>query len=198
MGEAKKRREELRALALRQGARWLFPEAPWEIGQVKEILELPVYQVRRFSPEEIRYMRMPGNECHANSRWYADNDPERLAEHVTGWWVQWPNLVLHSVVRRDGVMRCLTPSPLAEDVFPFIPDPHIEWRDEKDHRQAYRKGYAIDVGLRAFPKVTVAQTLEVQKRLLSGMNPYKATEMSDAEVEFYSDIARREYGNVYE
>ena len=53
------------------------------------------------------------------------------------------------------------------------------------------------LALRVFPKVTIAQTLVVQERLKSGIHPYEAIEMTEAEARHYIGMGKQEYGDVY-
>jgi hypothetical protein len=199
MGQAKLKLELLRKQMLEQGEFWNFPETVWEIEQVKQILLLPVAPVRRMSREELEYMRKPENQCHANARWYADNDPTGRAQMITGWIVQWPNLLLHSVIGFNGAMVCITPNLFGgfEDEFSFIADDQIYWQDEATHRTAWRNGKSIDYGLRVFPKVTERQCAIVRGRLEAGMNPYKAIDLDDANFEELQQIAAAHYEHTY-
>lgn len=191
MGQAKVRREALRQRMLDQGKRWDFPPSPWEAAVCADLREREeeVVIVRRASAEELAWARMPANECHTNARWYAQNDPTGKARAVTGWWVQWPAFVLHSVVEIEGVLICLTPSPMHETEIPFIPDPRITWIEDGQHYSAVRDGKVIGVGVRVFPAFTMAQGAVVQERLLSGINPLTAGNFTDEEM----DELKRKY-----
>jgi hypothetical protein len=85
---------------------WDFPASPWEAAVCADLREEDVVMIRRASPDQLAWARMPANECHANARWYAKNDPTGKARAVSGWWVQWPNFVLHSVVEIEGALIC--------------------------------------------------------------------------------------------
>lgn len=174
MGAAKRKREELRKALLEEMDKWSFPSTEWETRTVEEIRKLPVVKVRRYPDDTLAWMRMPPRQCHANARFMQENDPERRARQVTGWWVQEGDYLLHSVVARDGEYLCVTPAPLhQDDLFDFIPDPKIEWREEGDHRVAYRDDVEIGPGVRSDPVGTLAKIEEMRARLLSGMNPYE-------------------------
>jgi hypothetical protein len=177
MGEAKQKRAALKALAIKQFERWDFPPSEAEAQAVAEIEKLPVLMVRRYSPEQLEWMGMPPNQCHANARFMQDKDPEGKCRQITGYWPQAGNYVLHSVVERDGELFCVTPTLIGvPDIFPFIPDPDIEWREEGDHRVPYRKGLIVEPGLRTDPEESQRISKVVLARINKGMDPIKAGE----------------------
>jgi len=183
MGEAKRKREALRRLLLEKGSEWDFPPSDWEVALCSELESQIVLIVPRATAEQLSWARMKANECHGNARWYADNDPEKKARMITGWWVQEPNYVLHSIVERDGQLTCITPSPFETTELPFIPDPKISWRVEGEVYHAVRDGRDIGPGIRKFPAFTVAVNAIIRERLSSGANPFHAVEFSDEEME---------------
>ena len=183
MGEAARRREILRATMLALGTKWDFPPSEWEAALCAELKENEVMRVPRASAAQLSWARMQANQCHANTRWYEQNDPENKSRQVTGWWVQWPDFVLHSVVERDGHLMCITPSHFDEAQIPFIPDPKIVWTESGDVYSAMRDGKIIGPGIRAFPAYTMAKNQIIRDRLLRGVNPYKAGDFTDAEIE---------------
>lgn len=174
MGEAKRKREHLRAFMLVQMEKWLFPPSEWEREMARELAERPVVQVQRWPPHVLEDSGMPANHCHANTRWYADNDPEKKARQVTGWWKQEGAYVLHSIVERDGKLACITPTPYGDDELAFIPDPQIEWRaNEADGvMEAFRDGVLIEVGVRVDPEGMIAQLEKDRAELIAAKNPY--------------------------
>jgi len=111
------------------------------------------------------------------------NDPLKTARAVTGWWVQWPDFVLHSVIEQSGRLICITPTQFDESDFPFIPDPQISWLETGDVYSAVRGGRVIGPGVRAFPKFTMARNAIVRERLVAGVDPFKAIEFSDEMME---------------
>jgi hypothetical protein len=139
--------------------------------------------VHRASPGQLAWARMPANECHTNARWYAKNDPTGSARAVSGWWVQWPNFVLHSVVEIEGALICITPSAFNETEFPFILDPKISWVENGEHYSAVRDDKIVGVGVRVFPAFTMAQNAIVRERLLAGAHPLNAGDFTDEEME---------------
>ena len=111
------------------------------------------------------------------------NDPLKTARAVTGWWVQWPDFVLHSVIEQSGRLICITPTQFDESDLPFIPDPQISWLETGDVYSAVRGGRVIGPGVRAFPKFTMARNAIVRERLVAGVDPFKAIEFSDEMME---------------
>lgn len=177
LGEAKRKIEELKSLVIKQFERWDFPSTDAEVEAVREIRQLPVVMVQRYPADKLAWMRMPTNQCHANARFMVDNDPEGKIRQVTGFWPQAGNFVLHSVIEREGVLNCVTPLPFeAPAVFPFIPDPEIEWVEEGDYRTAYRKGLLVEPGLRSDPAENARIAAVVMARINSGIHPLKAGE----------------------
>jgi hypothetical protein len=183
MGQAKVRRKALLQKCLKMSEEWDFPPSPWEAAVCADLREEDVVVVARAPIDQLAWARMPANECHANVRWYAKNDPSGNSRAVVGWWVQWPNFVLHSVVEIEGQLICITPSPYGETEIPFIPDPKIEWIENGDIYSAIRDGRPIGIGVRVFPKFTMAQNAIVRERLLGGCDPLKAGDFSDEEME---------------
>lgn len=177
MGEAKQRREALKTLAIKQFERWDFPPTDAEAQAVLEIQNLPEITVKRYPADQLKWMRMQVNQCHANARFMVDNDPEGRCRQISGYWPQAGNYVLHSVVERDGILFCVTPMPVsAPEIFPFIPDPDIEWHDEGDFRVPYRKGHIVDPGLRTDPEESKRIAGIVIGRISAGWDPIKAGE----------------------
>ena len=175
MGEGKRKLEAVRAKFLAELDDWSFPATEWELQTVAEIKRLPVVRVHRGSDGELTSMRRKPQQCHANARFMAKNDPEQRSTQITGWWLQDGNYVLHSIVNHRGQLRCVTPSPFnKENPFNFIPDPKVEWREEGDYLTAYRDGVAVGKGVRADPADALKVLAVVRERLLSGMNPYEA------------------------
>lgn len=178
MGEARRRQAELRDSLLRQADRWSFPATEWERAVVAELGRLPVLRVPKASEWWLRQTRMVPQECHANVRFMVVNHPDRGCEHVTGWMPMAGEFVLHSVVRYEGELVCVTPAqPFlcgTPDHVEFIPDPLIEWRPEGGGFVAYRDGVRVDVGVRTDPAETMRWFALVRGRLLEGMDPRQA------------------------
>ncbi|MGY4569827.1 MULTISPECIES: hypothetical protein [Bradyrhizobium] len=184
MGQAKARREALRQQMLEEGKRWDFPPTPWEAAICAELKdESRVVAVSRAPADQLAWMRMPDKKCHDNVRRYVENDPLRKTRAVVGWWVQWPDFVLHSVIERGGQLICITPTRFDESDFPFIPDPKISWLEDGDVYSAVRDGRVIGPGVRAFPTFTMARNAIVRERLIAGVDPFKAIEFSDEMME---------------
>lgn len=188
MGEAKQRRKKLRASMLAQADAWSRPASAWEAELVEELLDMPVVRVPRLPAEDIAWMRMPANECHANTRWYAANEPTGQVRSVSGWWLQGFDFVLHSVIGNQGEYRCITPSADGETEIFFIPDAKIEWVETGEVYSARRNGQFVDLGVRRFPAFTRAINEAVRTRLLAGVEPYRAMEFTLEEMD---DFQRR-------
>ncbi len=182
MGEAKRKREALRRMMLEKGSEWDFPASDWEADLCAELEALPVLIVPRAPADQLASTKMKANECHTNTFWYVGNDPNKISCAVTGWWVQEPCYVLHSVIEQDGRLICITPSAFGETEIPFVPDPKISWQIEGDVRHAMRNGIEIGPGIRKFPALTMAINSIVRERLLAGANPFQAGNFSDEEV----------------
>ena len=175
MGEAKRKREALRATLIKNIEEWSFPATEWEAEMVSEISRLPVVMVMRAPDKQLEWGRMKERECHANARFMAENDPEKQTTQGLGWWPQEGNFVLHSVIQQGEHLICVTPSPFNPDnPFPFVPDAEIEAREEDDHLVYYRKDQRIGPGLRSDPEKAIRLGLETRKRLEAGGNPYDA------------------------
>jgi hypothetical protein len=182
MGQAKIRREALRQQMLDKSKEWDFPPSPWEVAVCVELKEEDVVVIQRAPANQLAWARMPANKCHANASWYAKNDRSGKAKAVVGWWVQWPNFVLHSVVEIDGALICMTPSQYNEAGIPFIPDPKISWIEDGEVYSAVRNGQVVGPGVRMFPAFTMAQNAIVRERLLAGVDPLKAGDFTDEEM----------------
>jgi hypothetical protein len=180
MGEAKRKQEALRQKLLAEIDRWLTPPTEEEAAIVRALDALPRGTIRRASPAELAYMRMKRQECHQNCFSYAQLDPEKKARVVSGWWVRGDVYTFHSVVERDGGMTCITPYMLEEREVEFISDSEIVWNEDADGRKwASRDGKRVPHAVRRDPERTIAESQWVKARLLSGMSPYKAGDLTD-------------------
>ncbi|MEZ5778520.1 MAG: hypothetical protein R3E44_09170 [Paracoccaceae bacterium] len=124
----------------------------------------------------LQRSRMVPQRCHENVSFVVENYAD--CEHVTGWWPQDGNFVLHSVVRQGARLMCVTPLHSsgwgAPGHIDFIPDPRIEWRPEDDGPAAYVDGMRLEVGVRSDPAETMRRVALVRERLLAGVHPYQA------------------------
>ncbi|AMG75538.1 Uncharacterized protein SGRAN_3195 [Sphingopyxis granuli] len=183
MGEAKLRREAMRKRLFEQVEGWTFPPSPWEKALFEEVVALPAFRARRMPAEDLAWMRMPANHCHANARWYEANDWTGQSRAVVGWWVQGSDLVLHSLLTNGHEYMCITPSSLEETEIIFIPDPQIEWIEGDGQLSAKRNGQLIGLGIRRYPALTIAMHEIMRSRLERGMDPHSASEFSPDELE---------------
>ncbi len=161
--------------------RWAFPETEWERTTVKQIACLRAITVHRVDAAQLKKMRMKPRECHSNSRFMEENDPEGRTKRIVGWWRQRDKYVLHSIVMHRGQYLCVTPvddNLVPESQFEFFPDSEIEIREERGRHAYYRDGVKIGVGVRTDPSQTIATAKIVRERLLSGMDPYEAVRLS--------------------
>jgi hypothetical protein len=182
VGEAKRKEERLRAALLVECDLWDRPGSAWEAQLVEEIGQLEIVAAERAPADQLEWGGMQPRECHANSIFYSRNDPTGASKHVLGWWVQGDLLVLHSVIENDGRYICITPQESdVPAVFPFIPDPAIEAREEGDHLEYYRNGQPITAGLRQDPVAHRASIVLMRERLLGGMKPWRAMHLIDDE-----------------
>jgi len=196
MGQAKQKKEALRKSMLARGALWDFPATAWEAETVKILMEKPVQRVQRAPKDQLRAMNLQTNDCHGICRWYEKNDPTRESKQVAGWWVEGSTFVLHSVIHTQGRLVCITPSALNETFIEFIPDPEISWKETGEVYTAVRDGHEITVGLRIFPDAVMQQNSVIRLRLEAGMDPYKAIQFSDAEIEKLKSEAKSKHGVI--
>lgn len=173
MGEAKRKGQLLVKAAIERLDRWCFPASAEEAAVVGEIASLPCLEAHRLRRELL--MGMKPNLCHENSWKFAEEMPLGKCKQVTGWWPCDGDYVLHSVIELRSDLYCVTPSQgTGSPVFPFIPDPQITWRQEGDHRYAYRGDYKIGLGVRSDPAKTIRRAAVVRNRILAGADPTSA------------------------
>lgn len=158
---------------------WQFPASVHEQRIVAELQKADVRLVERADPAVLQWMRMPPMECHANALFIQRNDPEKKMRRVSGWIVEDGLFVLHSVVRKDRNLICVTPAPLSngETHFTFIPDARIKWREVDGFMTAYRGGYKIGPGVRVDPAKTLRDVALVLERLADGLSKYDAVRL---------------------
>ena len=86
MGQAKVRREARRQQMLDEGRKWDFQPSSWEADICAELKDDSLVVVApRAAAEQIAWMKMPANKCHANVRWFVRDDPSKRARAVPGW-----------------------------------------------------------------------------------------------------------------
>ncbi len=183
MGEAKRKREELRQRFLQIVEGWSAAPTEWETRMVAEVKELPRMTVRRYPPHVLAYMNMKQGECHANCQFMQNEDPDGICQRVVGWTYTDGQFVLHSVVKRNDEYFCVTPVPpgFPQEII-FVPDPAITV-EEKDGRYIFsRGGEEIRYGLRPNPAATLEFCNTLRERLNSGMNPYEAMDLAPPEL----------------
>jgi hypothetical protein len=183
MGEAKRRREAKRCEFLEHVEKWSFPPSHWEKQLVDELLQLEVHCVPRTSAENLKHMNMQPNRCHENVDWYVKNAPSGYCEAVTGWMTHGNNFVLHSVLIQNDKYLCITPSGDRSQFIDFTPDKNIEWVEKDGKLNARRNGEFVEFGVRRKPDFEIAKNQIIKRRLLAGINPYQAIEVSPDEIE---------------
>ncbi|MFO0991881.1 MAG: hypothetical protein U1E67_08130 [Hyphomicrobiales bacterium] len=184
MGQAKIRQAALREHMLAEGKKWEFPTSERERLLCEELLTGEIIRVRRAPDSLLRRMGLKSQDCHSNVWWYVANDPEKKSKAVVGWWLQWPDLVLHSVIRQGDDLICITPQDLSNDHdLHFIPDQKVSWRKDIDGYVAIREGEVIGEWLRIFPEFTMARIAIIRERLLSGIDPIRAIDFGNDEFE---------------
>ena len=175
------------ALILSPEWAWDFPASDWEAGVVAELLEMPVYDIKRFPQEELARVGMRPNACHENARAIVERQPG--AEAVAGWLVEQPDFAVHSVVKLNGHYVCVTPSRSGEEGCVFMPDPKITWTAYRGTLAPVRNGRMIaGPGVRQFPAFTIAKFRLFRERLEAG------TSIGEAQItreEF--DVLKRAY-----
>jgi hypothetical protein len=171
VGEAKRRTQEMKKMYLANLSNWLFEPTEWEKKTVSEIEQLPIVQVRRYPDDALKWMKMPPQQCHENAAFMQKNDPGKSVSHITGWWIQSDCYVLHSVILREDQYSCVTPAPYeTTNIFDFVPDSKIVWREDGLVRSAFRDNVMIGKGVRKNPVEHLATTRAIRQRLLSEMN----------------------------
>lgn len=179
---------DLVSFALDRSKLWDFPPSQWEENLCLELKTLDVWIVPRAAPELLAERGMLQFECHANVKKYVEQDPSRKSRIVTGWWVQWPTFLLHSVVGLGSRLTCITPSPFGETEIYFIPESKIKWVKGRNEYSFIRNGRNVEVGVRAHPRFTMAQNAIVRERILAGVDPLVAGNFTQDELD---DLIRR-------
>ncbi len=179
----------IRQILSPEGA-WDFPATDWEAGVVAELVDLPVYDIKRFPLDELERVGMRPNACHENVRQIVERHPG--SEPVVGWLIDEPDFAVHSVVRMNGTYLCVTPSLSGDDGCAFMPDHKITWTRYGDTLAPVRNGQMIlGPGVRQYPAFTTAKFKIIRRRLEEGAS------LEDAQVtreEF--EALRREHFSV--
>jgi hypothetical protein len=177
------RKQELGELVLRNAEHMALPPSEWEAETLAEVLALPRVIVTRPPEEQLLAAGMLPYDCHANCSAQAANDPDRLSRHVWGWLIYGFDLILHSVVERQGHWMCLTPQLVrSPSQFHFIPDPIIGWSEADDEgtRTAFRHGVQLPDALRKYPEHHIRMRDELHRLVASGLSAFEAGRLVDA------------------
>jgi hypothetical protein len=157
-----------------------FPATVEEAAAFASIMALSRVIVTRPSKDLLLRMGMVPYNCHVNCSNYVASEPEGRSRHVWGWIISRSDLILHSIVERDGLLRCLTPQFIdVPSHFEFIPDPAIEWKDTMDGiaREPYRDGQRVPDALRKHPEDHIRMRDRFRELVDAGVSVMDARDM---------------------
>ncbi|RWY70063.1 hypothetical protein EHI48_27135 [Rhizobium sp. WSM1325] len=159
-----------------------FPVSPEEAEVLASVLKLPRVTVTRPSQQNLLAMGMVAYDCHRNCAVYAESDPDGSTKHVWGWIIHGSDLILHSVVERGGLWRCLTPQHIpVPPHFTFIPDMTIEWLENADgSREPFRNGARLPDALRKYPEDHIRMRDRFRELVDSGVSVFNARSIVEA------------------
>lgn len=170
MGEAKGRREELRARMIVELERLMAPASPEEATLSDEIYALDFYQIHRVPDAQLVYMKMEPQRCHQNAGAYVKLDPSGESRHLSGWWKRNGIFYFHSVVLSQTTLHCITPHG-DRSALAFAPDFDIVWREVDGLINSSRRGAEVPYLVRDFPDKVIAEATEARDALLAGADP---------------------------
>lgn len=170
MGEAKARREELRARMIVELERLMAPTSHDEDALNDEIRALDFYQIHRAPDAQLTYMKMEPQRCHQNAGAYVKLDPSGESRHVSGWWKRNGIFYFHSVVLSQTKLHCITPHG-DHSALTFAPDFDIVWREVDGSMNSDRRGAEVPYLVRDFPDKVIAEATEARDALLAGADP---------------------------
>lgn len=169
MGEAKRRKEELRKHVHREIESGLAPITDAEVALARHVTSLTYQTLPRAPREQIEYMRMQRNDCHQNAISYSKLDPEGKSRAVHGWWKQGDHYVLHSVVEREGSMFCITPMPFGHSSeLDFAEDPTLTVEEDGEVRSFQWAGGDAPIRVAADPAKLREHLTAMKKRIENG------------------------------
>lgn len=182
MTDDTQREHELAEFVLGNAEHMAQPPSEWEAKVLADVIALPRVTVLRPPRAQLLALGMLPYHCHANCALQAANDPEQLSRHVSGWLIDGPDLILHSVIEMRGRWFCMTPQYVpAPPQFQFTPDPLIEWRDASDGaRLAFRGGSQLPEVLRKYPEHHIRMRDELRRLIAAGMSVADARQKVDA------------------
>ena len=79
-----------------------FPPSQREGDLLWEVLGLPRVTVTRPDKGRLLAMGMVPHNCHVNCGEFAASESDGLTRHIWGWIIHGTDLILHSVVERQG------------------------------------------------------------------------------------------------
>ena len=170
MGEAKGRREELRARMIVELERLMAPTSPGEDALNDGIRALDFYQIHRVPDGQLAYMKMEPQRCHQNAGAYVKLDPSGESRHVSGWWKRNGIFYFHSVVLSQTKLHCITPHA-DRSALTFAPDFDIVWHEKGGLMNSDRRGAEVPYLICDFPDKVIAEATEARDGLLAGADP---------------------------
>lgn len=180
VGEAKASARKQRDEALQAVEQWIAPTTDEELALANELSKMERVKVQRASAEELNDMQMSAQQCHDNCMKYKRMDPEGKSEVVLGWWFRDVAFVSHSVVRRDGMLFCVTPYDYDDDIWlDFVIDESIQLQEELSPPKISRKGAELPRFVRLEPEKLISECTWIRDRLISGMSVPRAFDMRD-------------------
>jgi hypothetical protein len=170
VGEAKGRREELRARMIVELERLMAPISPEEDALNDEIRALDFYEIHRVPDAQLAYMKMEPQRCHQNAGTYVKLDPSGESRLVSGWWKRNGVFYFHSVVLSQTKLHCITPHA-DRSALTFAPDFDIVWREKDGLMNSDRVGAEVPYLVRDFPDKVITEATETRDALLAGADP---------------------------
>ena len=76
-------------------------------------------------------------------------------------------------------MMCITPYMHREDTLEFIPDSKFAWNEGPDGRMRPSRDGEKVIDVRRHPARVIAESEWVKAQLESGMNPYRAVDLTE-------------------
>lgn len=160
---------------------WDFPPTESEAGIVDELVDMPIYDIKRFPKEELDRLGMSFNACHANVRRIVEDNPG--AEAVVGWLVEEPDFAIHSVIKINDHYICVTPSRSGDETCAFMPDQKITWVPFGAELVPVRNGQMITgPGVRQYPDFSIARFKLLRRKFEAGMSFAEASDLSAQEI----------------
>lgn len=157
--------------------RWLIPFSDAEGALVEEIRTLSFAEIGRLDEATLRRFHMDSKNCHANVANYIERTRMKSAHAVCGWWdIGSGAYVLHSVVATRRGWFCVTPY-FDERRLKFAADPQLRVTPKGAASGFARNGRPAPLHVRYDYSRVVAECSIIRERLLTGMDPARATQV---------------------